>query len=383
MIRFGLHVALLLQFLSLARRSGAHKCIQNNTELLDAVDEYLLEYYGNDEQISPRENKNETEVAIKYGWPIGNWCVGNVTDFSDVFRWSKNKLATKFNEPLAGWDLGSATTTSNMFAGAENFNQKLPWDVSQVTDMWGMFFNAQRFNQSLPWNVSEVTDMSLMFSYALEFNQDLPWDVSQVRDMELMFYNASMFNGNISMWNTSQVLDMSAMFQSTSFDQDISSWNVQKVTDFQSMFERSNLNQNLCKWGAHLEGRQSEDVLGMFYDTLCRNAANPNVTYSPIGPLCHDCSKRATPTCTQLNIQYPHECCYSSRVRQIFHYNPVSCSCDNGETVNHICKDPLVPLSTAGQLQAGLLTWFIIFSVGVWMMHVFIHWVHERGRGLH
>ena len=53
--------------------SEAQDCFQNNTELFNAVTEYMVD---------PSEN---TTVANKYGWPINEWCVGAVTDFTEIF----------------------------------------------------------------------------------------------------------------------------------------------------------------------------------------------------------------------------------------------------------------------------------------------------------
>lgn len=62
--------------------------------------------------------------------------------------------------------------------------------------------------------------------------------------------NSSNFNEDISNWDTSQVTDMSYMFQgATNFNQDISTWNVSKVTDVSYMFNNAaSFNQNLKSW---------------------------------------------------------------------------------------------------------------------------------------
>ena len=58
------------------------------------------------------------------------------------------------------------------------------------------------------WNTSNVTDMSRMFEYSTDFNQDIGcWDTSNVTNMRSMFYNANNFNQDISKWNTSNVID--------------------------------------------------------------------------------------------------------------------------------------------------------------------------------
>ena len=99
-----------------------------------------------------------------------------------------------------------------------------------------MFRNAWSFNQPLTFNTSQVTDMTGMFENT-EFNQPLTFNTSQVTTMEAMFHQASAFNQDISSWNTSQVTNMEYMFNEASvFNQDISSWDVSKVTNTSYMF---------------------------------------------------------------------------------------------------------------------------------------------------
>ena len=53
------------------------------------------------------------------------------------------------------------------------------------------------------------------------------WDASQVSDMSSMFSRSSSFNQPIGDWNTSKVTDMSSMFSGAkSFNQDLSNWKV-------------------------------------------------------------------------------------------------------------------------------------------------------------
>ena len=52
-----------------------------------------------------------------------------------------------------------------------------------------------------------------------------------------MFYGCKSFNKDISMWNVSNVTDMTSMFFGCqSFNQDLSEWNVLNVTDASNMF---------------------------------------------------------------------------------------------------------------------------------------------------
>ena len=83
--------------------------------------------------------------------------------------------------------------------------------------------NINKYGDISLWDVSNVTNMSDMF-YESEFNGDISkWSVSNVQDMSWMFY-LSQFNGDISRWDVSNVTDMCQMFEGSQFQGDISDW---------------------------------------------------------------------------------------------------------------------------------------------------------------
>ena len=53
-------------------------------------------------------------------------------------------------------------------------------------------------------------------------------DTSNITDMSNLFEDSE-FNGNISNWNVSNVTNMSGMFNGSVFNQDISNWDVSNV----------------------------------------------------------------------------------------------------------------------------------------------------------
>lgn len=59
-----------------------------------------------------------------------------------------------------------------------------------------MFCGAGKFNQPIgEWNTSNVADMSGMFELALHFNQPVDkWDTSKVTNMSDIFNYAGKFN---------------------------------------------------------------------------------------------------------------------------------------------------------------------------------------------
>jgi surface protein len=216
-------------------------CFTDRTELRNAISQFLNDGCSDD-------NNCKNTVVQNYGWPIGSWCVSNVTDMSLMFS-----DLISFNEDLSSWDVSQVTDMSRMFLRASSFNQDLSsWDVSQVTDMSYIFARASSFNQDLSsWDVSQVTNMTSVFSGASSFNQDLSsWDVSQVTDMSRIFLRASSFNQDLSSWDVSQVTYMSSMFlRALSFNQDLSSWDVSQVTHMGWMFLRaSSFNEDLSSW---------------------------------------------------------------------------------------------------------------------------------------
>jgi hypothetical protein len=90
--QFPLLVAALVLLARLPNAEGAQCFTNNNTELRLAVQAYV------------NNSTNTSTVALKYGYPIGSWCVDNVTDMSRVFD------GLNFTASLSGWKTGKATT---------------------------------------------------------------------------------------------------------------------------------------------------------------------------------------------------------------------------------------------------------------------------------
>ena len=96
-------------------------------------------------------------------------------------------------------------------------------------------------------DTSNITDMSKLFEGS-EFNGNISkWNVSNVENMRYMFTN-SKFNGDISKWNVSNVTTMEYMFFCSEFDGDISKWDVSNVIDMKYIFEFSIFNKDISNW---------------------------------------------------------------------------------------------------------------------------------------
>jgi len=123
--------ALLLALSAPTALAFTGQCFTSREELQAAVDTYVA---------NPVDN---TIVAQTYGFPIGDWCVSEVEDFSYLFDPNRNPAMANFNEDLTNWCTCSATDMSYMFAGARRFNGDVSnFVTSEVTNMEGMFEGA-------------------------------------------------------------------------------------------------------------------------------------------------------------------------------------------------------------------------------------------------
>ena len=109
-------------------------CFVNKDELQAAVDGYIAQNCAT--------NRNTSfclGLETSYGWPIGTWCVSQVTDMSYLFS---NKET--FNEDLSGWDVSSVSNMGFMLDGATSFNQDLcAWgDKFPYDNALGIFFES-------------------------------------------------------------------------------------------------------------------------------------------------------------------------------------------------------------------------------------------------
>ena len=232
-----------------------------------------------------------------FNQPIGSWNVSSASNFNFMFYY-----ATGFNQPLNNWNTISAVSMSQTFFSASSFNQPLNnWNTSNVVSMFQTFGSAFSFNQDLGswdtskvqtmyglfgssnnrtgsfnnggadtlknWNTSNVTDMRYVFFMQPSFNQNIgTWDTSKATSMLAMIglnpgYGTGSFNNggssSINNWNTSNVTDMSFMFNvQTNFNQPIGNWNTGKVTTFANFMnipttpnnQDGIFNQDLSTW---------------------------------------------------------------------------------------------------------------------------------------
>mmetsp|Transcript_26012 Transcript_26012/g.54262 ORF Transcript_26012/g.54262 Transcript_26012/m.54262 type:complete len:388 (+) Transcript_26012:2-1165(+) len=243
-----------LPSVSFSSSSPTNKCFDNKEQLRDAINLYTS-------QSGCLHGATNCDIGRTYGYPMNSWCIGQMTDMSELFRNDGT-----FDQDISGWD------------------------VSSVTNMVLMFANTQAFSSDLSgWNTSSVTDMQYMFWWATAFNSDISrWDTSSVTDMSWMFWEATAFNIDLSGWNISSVESMAFMFQ------------------FASEF-----NQDLCAWSNKFpySGGHYQHI---FAESGCTFQSSPN--YQHGGPFCASAcpvrpssmpSSSQTPSATSLPSQSP------------------------------------------------------------------------------
>lgn len=187
-----------VMFMSQETDSSGPVCFGDNLELRAAAIRYVRENCGVRPNTCP-------ELSKKYGWPLGSWCVSQVTDMSGLFQ----GLDT-FDEDISQWEVQQVTDMSQMFYGASSFNQDISrWNVGKVESMAFMFYGASSFDSLISvWDTSSVRSMNSMFSGATSFNQAIAaWDTSSVEDMSGMFFNALAFNKNLCAWGSNFPFD--------------------------------------------------------------------------------------------------------------------------------------------------------------------------------
>ena len=119
-------------------------------------------------------------------------------------------------------------------------------------------------------DTSNITDMSYLFEFSNFIGDISRWNVSNVKYMGGMFYG-SKFNGDISNWDVSNVTDMVSMFCDSVFNNDISNWDVSNVTTMEGMFMRSNFNSDISNWDVS----NVKVNLNIFYDCPIKEKYKP------------------------------------------------------------------------------------------------------------
>lgn len=171
----------------------ARESFTTTKELRSAVQTYLTsKFYPQD-------------LADKYGWPIGQWDVSQISDFSHLFA-----KRTAFNEDISQWNMSRATNLDFMFWHAHSFEGEgiEQWDVSRVTSMERTFFAAESFSADISrWNVSNVVNFEKCLAQSSPYFQStvvqhallLSWGVDMASSN-----HANMFSDRIGTLETTK-----------------------------------------------------------------------------------------------------------------------------------------------------------------------------------
>ncbi len=179
--------------------------------------------------------------------------------------------ASEAGQKFNGWILND----DYVYPGRPGYNLSsqylthvLDWGNIAFTNMHGMFASATKL-ESLPSsapNTSQVTDMSCMFNYTPAFNQPVNFDTRNVTDMHSMFANTTIFNQPLN-FDTRNVTDMNAMFfDAKAFNQPLN-FNTSKVTNMSHMFRNAkNFNKPIS-----FDTKNVIDMSYMFFNTAIFN----------------------------------------------------------------------------------------------------------------
>ena len=91
------------------------------------------------------------------------------------------------------------------------FKPKTKDELQEVVDLWcdNNVEALTRYGDISLWDTSLITDMSQLFQGRYYFNDDISkWDVSNVTDMFNMFFSCNNFNQPLNNWNVSKVKNM-------------------------------------------------------------------------------------------------------------------------------------------------------------------------------
>lgn len=169
---------------------------------------------------------------------------------------------------------GASSLFSN-FANLETINNLDLFDTSNVEDMSGMFSSTPKLkniNGAKDWDTSRVTDMSSLFeeSGISSINPISNWDVSHVENMKQMFRNTKNLrtvHGLDEKWNTSNVTDMTSMFEGGAIESvdGIRNFKTRNVHHMSQMFYQAHNLSNVK--GITWDNNYCEETTGMFEES--------------------------------------------------------------------------------------------------------------------
>lgn len=162
------------------------------------------------------------------------------------------------------WHDTETRVIHSLFAGSHlEYLHELPSTVENVDSL---FFEAPHIPSLRHLDTSNIMVMSSMFESSA-IDQDLDtWDTSRVVTMQKMFAGAEQFNGKIDTWDVSNVMFFHDMFAyATVFDQCLNAWDTRSAENMSMMFSCATSFNNQ---GYPLQWDTSsvQNMWGMFYN---------------------------------------------------------------------------------------------------------------------
>ena len=206
----------------------------------------LTSYHGQDTRHIIVPNLNDFDNAgVKIGNATG---VGISSELarslaSQSLAFAISKTSGKYSDKVTATD----NDWSSVFSNSGLINADVSnLDTRNITDMRSLFsgsFKLKTVGDLSHWDTSNVRNMSFMFDNYKGVIGDLShWNVSNVRNMRDMFGFYKGVIGDLSHWNVSNVRNMSDMFGGyKGVIGDLSHWNVSNVRDMSYMFFGSSL----------------------------------------------------------------------------------------------------------------------------------------------
>jgi surface protein len=159
----------------------------------------------------------------------------------------------------------------NREQGVYQYGPMSSWNTINITDMSGLFngytFRNDEMDTVTYWNTSNVENMNATFQSCETFDQVLNWDTSSVIEMEYMFDGCISFNspfGEDFNENTVNLESMTGMFNDCpSFDQTINI-NTANVNDMEKLFR--NCTRFNSPFGDNFVTDQVTNMMEMFYN---------------------------------------------------------------------------------------------------------------------
>ena len=150
------------------------------------------------------------------------------------------------------------------------------WGTAVWSSMEDAYHNAKNLeiNATDAPNLSKTSSLNAMFMNAVKVDPDVSvWDTSNIKDMTNLFRNAKQADPDVSNWNTAKVTKMQGVFRDAiSADPDVSNWDTSKVTTMLQMFRGATIaDPDVSGWNTS----KVKNMAQMFYHAT---TADPDVS---------------------------------------------------------------------------------------------------------